>query len=263
MEYLDEISSRGKYSFTAIEAATALSVSKKNILSLVKYHRSKGRIVSPIKGMYCYLPTHYRNIGCLPASQLVPLVMDHLGATYYTCLLSASSFYGAEHHKVQKFQVMADKRERDIICGRVKVEFFYKKVIDKNFIKKFRVDTGYINVSTPELTMLELVRKVAYCGGIDNVSTVISELIEEVKIQNIVDVIKSSSMTELQRLGYILDNIKTLQEKKKMEVIDLLSKKMQKNRLFYTPLSSGNPVKNFPKSKKWRIIENTTIQIDT
>ena len=65
----------------------------------------------PFRGFHLIVPPEYRALGCLPADQFVPQLMEHLGLVYYAGLLSAASLHGAAHQAPMVFQtIVADNR---------------------------------------------------------------------------------------------------------------------------------------------------------
>ena len=58
--------------------------------------RPKGEIGSPSRGFYVIVPSEYRRLGCLPADQFVPALMERRGIRYYVGLLSAAQYHGVD-----------------------------------------------------------------------------------------------------------------------------------------------------------------------
>ena len=67
---------------------------------------------------------------------------------------------------------------------------------------------------------------------------------------------------QLQRIGYILDNIDLMDEDLANKVITKLADFVAQNKPKYLPLSSRIPKNKFPRCKKWRIVINTEIESD-
>lgn len=66
----------------------------------------------------------------------------------------------------------------------------------------------------------------------------------------------------LQRLGCILEKIDTMDEEAKQKIISVLNGFLSLKKLIYTPIAPELPSKGYSRSKKWKIIENTTIESD-
>ena len=70
------------------------------------------------------------------------------------------------------------------------------------------VQTGYIPVSTPEATALDLLRHARSIGGLNHVLTVLQELGEQMDGKKLADVAKldgTRGMALAQRLGWLLE----------------------------------------------------------
>jgi len=74
--------------------------------SSIRRLKSKGLVAAPHRGFYVVVPPEYRRLGCLPADQFIPQLMQHLGLSYYAALLTAGRYHGAAHQQPQVFQVM-------------------------------------------------------------------------------------------------------------------------------------------------------------
>lgn len=260
---IKEIRSSGKMSFTLEEAKNISGISIDNIASGMYRQRREGNIVNPVQGLYIIVPPEYSDIGCLPPHLLIPLIMDHWKINYYACLLSACSFHGASHQKPQIFQVMVSKRIRNIHCGKVRIEFITKSTIDEEWLTKKVVDTGYLKISSPEITLIDLMNYMNRAGGINHVCTLVSELIEAIDPKKLIEAAKVfNAKSWVQRLGFILDNIDPVDEVKWQEIRKALEQYIENKKLYYVPLDPQISNTGFPYNKKWKIIENTTIESD-
>lgn len=52
-----------------------------------------GLVAHPAHGFYVIVPPEYRQLGCLPAGQFIPALMEQLGLGYYVGLLSPQYLY--------------------------------------------------------------------------------------------------------------------------------------------------------------------------
>ncbi len=163
---------------------------------------AKGEIASPARGFYVIVPPEYRRLGCLPADQFIPLLMEHWGARYYVGLLSAAQFHGAAHHRPQEFQVVVEKNRPAIICGAVHVAFVARRNLDAVPVETFNNPRGTVLVSTVEATAVDLVGYLRRSGGVDRVAGILSELSEDMDPERLVEASNSASILWAQRLGY-------------------------------------------------------------
>jgi len=89
--FIEEKASYGRCSFTSEQVERTLAVSTLAARAAIRRLRGRGRIATPHRGFHVIVPPEYRAIGCLPADQFVPDLMDHLGLDWYVGLLSAAA----------------------------------------------------------------------------------------------------------------------------------------------------------------------------
>ena len=263
-EYIDELQKKGRLSFTLEEASKTLRKSKRYLSTKIYETSPKGRVISPLKGFYVIIPFEHRALGSLPARDLVLLSMEYLGVPYYVGLLTAAFYYGATHQRLRVFQVVTNKRmPKEWIFGDVWIKFIYKKDIHSTMIKNKTIDTGYLPVSTPEETAKDVMIYYRQCGGLNHQATVLAELAGAINTQKLISLAKKSGkLFWIQRMGYILDNIDTFYKKERDKVVHALEKFLVTQKLRYISLAPEMPTKNKPRNKKWKIIENTTVESD-
>lgn len=263
-DYLKHIRSLGQRSFTLDKASDDLKISKNSIASAISRLKKRGELISPAKGFYVIIPPEYIQQGCIPAEELVPLLMKHLEIDYYVALLSAAQYHGAAHQKPFAFQIITNKQiERKLEFGQVRINCLYKKSLKDLPTQNLTVNTGYLKVSSPELTALDLLLYSNKSGGLNHIATVLSELIESIESEKLIELAKQlNENVWLQRLGYILDNIDPFDTASNQKIIDVLAKYLASKKLKYKPLAPEISSTGYPYSKKWMIIENTDIESD-
>ena len=152
-------------------------------------------IASPARGFYVIVPPEYQSVGCLPADQFIPALMERLGLPYYAGLLSAAQYHGAAHHRPQEFQAMLAKPRRQIHCRKVRVAFIARKNMRDVPVQYFNTPRGTIKVSTPEATAIDLVVYSHHAGGLDQVATILWELAEQIDPDKLVAAAKTAPVT--------------------------------------------------------------------
>ena len=205
-QFIDQLIAGGRYCFNAEEARKIFRSTAIATRAALRRLRHKGELAMPHKGFYVIVPPEYRKSGCLPAGHFIPYLMNHLGEKYYTGLLSAAEYHGAAHQRPQVFQVIVAKNKPGITCGDVRVEFIARKNMDKVPVSDFKTPRGYLKISTPAATAFDLVGYARHAGGLDNVATVLAELVGKIKSKELVGMARFSPITwAQQRLGYLLD----------------------------------------------------------
>lgn len=261
-EWVNQQTSLGEHAFSLDKALKAFSqiseeATKRALARLTK----KGKILSIHKGYYLIIPTLYQNKGILPPILFINDLMKYLERPYYIGLLSAAQMHGAAHHAPQEFYVFTNRPAmRPLQKKGVKINFIGINKIHVGFLQERKTESGYIKISSPILTAIDLIDFDYAVGRISRVSTVLNELAESLKPEDFnTNLLEIARISTLQRLGYILENIIQQPELAK-SLWDLLSqteKKPQRIKLHSHGKSSGYPV-----DKKWQVIINATIEID-
>lgn len=262
--YIKNIRKNGKRCFTIQDIIKEFKVSPGSARVMVSNLLKSGDLISPVRGFYVVVPPEHQPYGSIPAKELIPLIIEHIKVNYYVSLLTAGLFYGATHQKPAQFQIISDKRiKRRLIFGKVEITFIYKKNMLDLPVNDFVVSTGYLRVATPELMLLDLLSYPEHAGGLNHIATVLSELIESLNVKKLISLAKKIKMEhQLQRIGYILDNIELIEDKHTASFINVLAKHIEKNRNNYVPLASEISITGYPRSKKWKVIINTDIESD-
>jgi predicted transcriptional regulator of viral defense system len=256
-DYVDHLTAVGRYHFTAAEARKALGVSVD--ASKVALHRLARQelIASPARGFYVIVPPEYRSLGCLPADQFIPELMQRLGLAYYAGLLSAAQYHGAAHHRPQEFQVMLGKPRRPIHCGKVRVAFMTRKGLKDVPTQNFNTPRGTIKVSTPEATAVDLVGYHHHVGGLDQVATILSELAEQIEPEKLLAAAQTAPLPWAQRLGYLFDRVGAAA---KTAPLKAHVGKMARQTV---PLLPAAPGQDAPRDAEWKLSINADVEAES
>ena len=206
-EYVNGLAVRGRYHFTSQEVQAALSVSAAAAKLALNRLAKQGLVASPARGFYVIVPPEYHSLGCLPADQFIPSLMERLRLPYYAGLLSAAQYHGAAHHRPQEFQVFLAKSRRPIRCGAVRVAFMVRKRLKEVPVQSFNTPRGTVLVSSPEATAFDLIGYVQHAGGLNQAATVLAELAERIDPEKLVAVARTVPVGWAQRLGYLLEHL--------------------------------------------------------
>ena len=255
-DVIDAWAARGRYQFTSSDFRMTLNVSESAARQALSRLAAKKEIASVARGFYVIVPPQYRSIGCLPADQFVPALMELRNESYYAGLLSAAQYHGAAHHRPQEFQVMLVRNRPPIRCGSVRVSFVARKNIAEVPVKGFNNPRGTILVSSVEATAVDLVGYMHRSGGLDRVAGALAELIDIIDPEQLVEAARSASILWAQRLGYLLEYVgageKTLP----------LRKHVKRHARNSTSLLPGVASSDAPRSKTWRLFINTPIEVE-
>lgn len=259
--YINELASFGKCSFTIKELETHLGKSSKVIRSSMEHLIAKGEVAKPARGFYVIIPPEYQILGCLPAEYFLPYLMAYWQCDYYACLLTAARYHGATHQAPQVFQVMINARTRPpISCGKVFIRFIANHHLAQTPIQKIATAKSMLTVSTPEGTAMDLLNYPEQSGGINHIATVLTELCENIKPDKLKALLENQpQIAWKQRLGFLFE---VLGEHGLADIIKMhLS---LKKRVDYVPLvpelkESDSTVSH---NSTWKIIVNATVESD-
>ncbi|MEX2523712.1 MAG: type IV toxin-antitoxin system AbiEi family antitoxin [Gammaproteobacteria bacterium] len=256
-ELITGLAAEGRYHFTSEEARSALGVSPAAAKLAVNRLARQGLVASPARGFYVILPPEYRRLGCLPAEQFIPALMERLNLHYYAGLLSAAQYYGAAHQRPQEFQVILARNRRPIQCGAVRVSFIARKRLTEVPVRGFNTPRGIISVSTVEATAVDLVGYEHHTGGLNQVATVLSELAEQVDPQRLVAAAETAPVPWAQRLGYLMERVGAANS-----VVPLKAYVRSKARNTTYLLPAG-PRRNVNRSPDWKLYVNADVESET
>ena len=256
--YLDDVRSKGRFAFTLDELkGNFVNNTDKAILQSLHRLKSKNKIVQIRKSFYTILPPEYSNQGIIPTNLFIDDMMQAVEKDYYIGLTSAAALYGAAHQQTMETYVITKKPAlRNIKNDRVKINFFVKNEWELEDINHIKTDAGYIKVSSPELTALDLLYYVEKIG-MDRVLTILEELCEILKPSKLYQTAKRyNQYAAIQRLGYLLDN-ELYNENLGQAILPLIENKKGAN----IPLLPGNN-KEGEVNSRWRIVKNVVIESD-
>ena len=261
-DWVNEQASKGKVAFPGSLARESFSnqsdIAFKRSLNRLS---AKGNILSIYKGYYLIITPQHASRGILPPSMYLDGLMKFLERPYYVGLLNAASFHGAAHQQPQEFFVFTTLPViRPTQKKGIKINYISKKEIKTELLEDRKTESGYLKISSPELTATDLIQFEKRVGGLNRATTVLNELIEVIKPETIDDAfLKETPITCLQRLGFILEKVLN-----KRIMADRLYEgcKQQQLKFLRVPLKASSTIKGFPSDEKWKIIVNTEIEID-
>ena len=250
----DQLLSEGMNTITIDEIESRTGVTRNAVYLGVKYAIDRKRLFSPARGLYVVVPPEYRRVGVVPAVQFIDPMMSHLGIDYYLGLATAASWWGSSHHASQEFQVIVNSRLPNRTIGNVRFRFISRAKLDAKSIRRVAGPRTMLNVSTPDLTAVDLAANPEHVGGYSNVATILAEL-PDLDGSRIAALSKRRKRSDARRLGWLLSLVQpdlTLCALKKVAEPD-----------------QGQPTLLTPKGPRkgrldsdWNVLVNTTVEPD-
>lgn len=223
--------------------------------------QEKGLIVSPWKTFYVIIPTEYKLKGEVPPSYYIDELMKYLRRDYYVCLLSAAAIYGACHQRSQTYYVMASgKSLRDGVKNGTRLMFSQRQDIPNVYVRQVKTQTGMMNISSPLMTALDIIKMEEKIGGVSRAAEIIAELDEAFSLSTEdYDLLKTYPVPVIQRFGYILSLLGYYEHAQWVEdACKALKLKFRK-----APLKAGMPFDDSNEvNRQWKLIINVHIDID-
>ena len=257
-DYLRVLRSNGRYAFTTDSLKDGIPKSLKNIRKDIDRLREKGEIINIRRGFYAIIPDEYQKMGAVPVEFYVDELMRYLSKKYYVGLLSAAMFQGAAHQQPQEFFVISQApKPRKIKSANTLINFSEKKNFPVTAIEQKKTDTGYFNISTQELTFLDLIYFEQAVGGLNKIITILQELSVNINLTRMKEAVKLDfPLSTFQRAGYIAEVV--LQNSKLAGIFE--------NRLsdcnLQAVLLKSSGKKTGLRNGKWKVIVNTQIESD-
>lgn len=253
---------RGFYSFSKADLISiGLSISESSISRSLNRLEHNGMIMSPWQNFYVIIPTEYKLRGLVPPIFYIDKLMQFLNREYYISLLTAAELNGASHQRAMVFQVTMNGRSvRSGVKNGTRIEFFTRQDLPLQFTTKMKTKSGYVTVSRPELTALDLVADYNKVGGLSRAAEILSELSEHTEWDNNkLPLLTYFKLPTIQRLGYILDLLELSDQSDALYSLMLQMNKTTRR----TPLKvEQNVSDDMSSDNRWKIIENYNLEID-
>lgn len=255
-DFIRGLQSKGIYVFSKKDLLAKTNIQEGSAKVTLARNIKLGNIVYIGQHLYLIIPPEYKSMKSPPPEWYVHDLMKAHKCHYYVGLLTAAAFHGAAHQAPQVFQIICDKRLPEVIIGNAKIQFYYSRMVSQLPLQERNTPTGYLNVSTPEVTAFDLIKYMRQSGHINHVATVLTELGENIKARDLKKAALFYSPAYIQRLGYMLDELGH------SDKTSLLNNFIKKQPLRYVYLRSDGPKNTFPKNEKWHVLINEKLEPD-
>jgi len=252
-----DLLSRGQGVFSADEAQHEIGISRGAFLDAAERLQRRGQLIRARRGFYVVVPPEDFTVGAPEPEVYIDALMRHEKRPYYVGLLTAAAAHGASHQAVMEFQVITDKQLPAIIAGRSRIVFRCRKDMAAvaSGVEKRITRSGYMNLSSPELTALDVVRYPRSAAGIDNIATVLTELAERLGRRRLASLSAAFEKAVVQRLGHLLGRLGQAPIAEAM--FAALSKRGPLPWVELDPRQAGDPDLSPPPTERddrWRVI---------
>lgn len=257
--YIKQLLSYEEYSFSINELIQNLNKTEISIKSELSRLIAKNEIVNLRKGFYLIITPRYSSAKKLPIQLYCEKLFKYLNRNYYVSLFSAAKFHGASHQQVQRDYIITEKpKYNNISKNSIDIRFFTtSNWIGKNVQLK-QSDAGVYKVSSPALTIVDLINHQTKLGGISRMFSVIEELSEELKEPDLVELLNwYPHKSTLQRFGFLLEELGS-----DGEFQELIFRKLKKINFFPVLLSPKSNEKPGAVNNRWKVDVNIKLESD-
>jgi len=204
--FLDRQLALGRVAFPLAELVkeTGLSAvaAKKQLLRLGEL------VVQPSRrhSIFLIVAPEHRAVGVPPAAWWLDDFFKWIGHPYYLALQSAAATYGSAPQAVQVTQVMSREPRREMVVGRLRINYFVKRHLDRTPTQPLANAYAPLVVSTPEATAFDLIRYASRIGGIGRAVETLRPMLPLMRVPEMKRVLDAENeITTAQRLGYIIE----------------------------------------------------------
>jgi predicted transcriptional regulator of viral defense system len=170
--------------------------------------QQRGRVTRVARGtgQWLIVPLMHAAVGAPPLETwLHHFLTTTLEEPYYVGLLSAAEAYGVSPYAITVTQVMVSHQRRPINVGRQHIVFHTRANITKLPTHWHETPDGRFRIATPELTMLDLLRRQDIVGGLSRVVEIVNELAAHATVDGLTATLEAANdVPNAQRLGTLL-----------------------------------------------------------
>jgi predicted transcriptional regulator of viral defense system len=253
--WVDRMHAHGRLVFTTDQARADLNVTASAAWNALARAQAQGLLYSPARGLYVVVPAEYRTAGAPPWQWYLDPMMRHLEVGYYAGLLTAAAHHGASPQAAQEVQVVVARQQRDRPAGRTRLRFVQDPRAGAAPVVEAKTPTGRVRISTPEVTMLDLVAHPRVAGGWGNIASLVSELGPLGSRRGWRAALETDpAVPRVQRLGYLLDRFGAPHT---AELVAWLASRSPRA----VPLVPGGR-REGTSDPRWRVVPDPLVQAD-
>ncbi|HEA30714.1 MAG TPA: hypothetical protein ENH91_12125 [Leeuwenhoekiella sp.] len=257
--YIKKLLAIEQYSFSMEELLPKTDKGKTAIIRELARLIEKNEIINLRQGFYIILTPRYSSFGKLPINLYIDKLFDYLGREYYLGFYSAAKVYGASHQQAQRDYIMtATPKLLDIQKSAIDIRFLTTSAWPKKSILSKKSDAGTYHISSPALTLADLIHYQNKLGGLNRMLSTIEELLEEVTPNDLEDLLSwYGNKATLQRLGFLLDEID-----QENSLSGLIFQHLKNQKIHPILLKPTNQQRPGSVNNKWKVDANLKLETD-
>ena len=256
-EYIKYLLSVEEYSFSLEEVLRETGSKGTSLKSELLRLAEKGEIVNLRKGFYLIIPPRYSSAKKLPVQLYCEKLFTFLKRNYYIAFFSAAKFHGSGHQRVQRDYIVTERPKfKDISKNNLDIRFFTSSTWSAKNIQIRKSDAGIYRISSPALTIADLIHHQNKLGGINRSISTIEELTEELKETDLHELMRwYPNKSTIQRFGFILEELGV-----QKNFQDILFDSLKSSNFFPVLLSPKSGKKPGAVDNRWKIDINIELE---
>jgi predicted transcriptional regulator of viral defense system len=206
-QYIKKLLSVEEYSFSLDEIREQSEKTEVSLKRELDRLIRKEEITNLRKGFYLIITPRYSSSQKLPIQLYCDKLFKHLERNYYVAMFSAARFHGASHQQLQRDYVVTQKPKlNDIAKNNFDIRFFTASNWPEKNIQIKKSDAGIYKISSPALTIADLIHHQNKMGGINRILLTLEELAEELQKPDLLELLSwYPNKSTLQRFGFLLE----------------------------------------------------------
>ena len=258
-DYIKKLLSHEEYAFSLDELLENIPKSKQAIASELSRLIAKKEIINLRKGFYLIITPRYSKTQKLPLQLYCEKLFKYLDRKYYIAFFSASKFHGASHQQIHKDYIIIEQPKlKDISKHNFDIKFFTTRKISNSNIQIKKSDAGYFKISSPVLTIVDLIYYQTKLGGINRMLINIEELSELISLEDLDELLGwYPNVSTIQRLGFVLEMFN--QEE---VFLQMIYSKLNQKTFYPVLLSPNNRDKPGAVNNRWKVDVNVKLESD-
>ncbi len=252
-EYIRQLLSQEEYAFSLKEILRETGKGETAVKRELSRIVEKKEIINLRKGFYLIIPPRYSSAQKLPVQLYCEKLFRHLNRKYYLGLYTAAKIHGASHQQVHRDYILIEKPKlNDIKRKNFDIRFFTSSYWPaKNIIAK-KSDAGIHHLSSPSLTLADLIHYHTKIGGLNRVLTITEELAEEFEMQDFRNLLGwYPHKSTVQRMGFLLDELGV-----NNDLSEMIFQNLKSGKFFPVLLSPRSSQKPGATKNRWKIDVN-------
>jgi len=226
---------------------------RKQLLAKVK----SGELIKLQNGFYLIIPPQYQKLKRIPVSYFAQKYFEFLNTNYYLGLHSAALLYGAGDQRYQVDYVVVSGRipSCKIKAQNIRLNLLSSKNFPEYGILKKKSGVSYVNVSSPALTIADLIHYRQSLGGMSEIIETVVDLTNELTVQDAENVFSKYPYTSvLQKAGYLLERFDA-----RKEIIKVMYNCLKTRKHYPVLLESKRRESAGSALNRWKVDQNTEI----